>query len=165
MTPFGGVLYQNTLGSVGLFAISVATGELSEDIHPLSWGKQVWIPLGLSCLFGMGLSTFAYRLRCMTSATTFAILGNVCKIVTVLLNWLIWDKHCSHAGLMGLLLCLMCAYFYQQAPRRAKPEEKVETEVTMHKETLIQRRGDDSGATKSNDSESNTHSIEKDAEA
>lgn len=120
MTVFGGVYYQNTLGSVGLFALCIATREF-DDVSVASWGPMVWGPLLTSCVLGMGLSTFAYRVRAMTSATAFAILGNVCKIVTVLLNWMIWDKHCSHTGLAGLMLCLVCAYFYEPAPRRAVP--------------------------------------------
>jgi GDP-mannose transporter len=123
MTPFGGVYYQNTLGSVGLLAIAFISGEFDGTVTPMSWGWHVWFPLGLSCLLGMGLSTFAYRLRAMTSATVFAILGNVCKVVTVLLNWLIWDKHCSPTGLVGLSVCLVCAYLYVPAPRRPKQED------------------------------------------
>jgi len=134
MTPFGGVLYQNTLGSVGLFAISVFGGEFDEDFHPWDWDSKILFPLFVSCLLGMGLSTFAYRARCMVSATSFAILGNVCKVVTVLLNWLIWDKHCTFEGLVGLGICLVCAYFYQQAPKSTDPI--VEKEEYMNLEEL-----------------------------
>merc|ERR1711865_389410 len=119
MTAFGGVYYQNTLGSVGLLAISFAAGELETSLAPSTWGMNVWLPLLSSCVLGMGLSAFAYRLRKMTSATVFAILGNVCKVATVILNWLIWDKHCSPTGLMGLTLCLVCAYFYKPAAKRS----------------------------------------------
>ena len=111
MTPFGGVLYMNAIGSVPLLLLALGTSEFDADFHPTAWGWRIWLPLGVSCLLGMGLSTFAYRARCMVSATSFAILGNVCKVVTVILNWLFWDKHCTLEGLCGLLICLVCAYF------------------------------------------------------
>lgn len=130
MTAFGGVYYQNALGSVGLLALCIVTNEF-HDVDVTSWNAMVWGPLLTSCLLGMGLSTFAYRVRAMTSATAFAILGNVCKIVTVLLNWMIWDKHCSPTGLAGLLLCLACAYFYKPAPRRPVPESDPEEEAVL----------------------------------
>jgi solute carrier family 35 protein len=43
MTPFGGVYYQNTLGSVGLFFIALVSGEFSGDnpkFHPATWSSQ-----------------------------------------------------------------------------------------------------------------------------
>ena len=79
MTAFGGVYYQNALGSVGLLALCIVTNEF-HDVDVTSWNAMVWGPLLTSCLLGMGLSTFAYRVRAMTSATAFAILGNVCKV-------------------------------------------------------------------------------------
>ena len=72
MTAFGGVYYQNALGSVGLLALCIVTNEF-HDVDVTSWNAMVWGPLPTSCLLGMGLSTFA-------SATAFAIIGNVCKV-------------------------------------------------------------------------------------
>jgi len=128
MSPFGGVLYMNAIGSVPLLLLAFLTDEFdfsnqNAGFNPAAWGRQIWLPLGISCLLGMGLSTFAYRARCMVSATSFAILGNVCKVVTVFLNWFFWDKHCTKEGLLGLLICLVCAYFYQQAPKRSEPQQ------------------------------------------
>lgn len=128
MTPFGGVYYQNTLGSVGLLAIAVLSGDIDSTLAPMSWERNVWVCVGTSCVLGMGLSTFSYRLRAMTSATAFAILGNVCKIVTVLMNWLFWDKHCTSTGLFGLMVCLVSAYFYKQSPRRAEIKDEIKDE-------------------------------------
>ena len=52
------------------------------------------------------------------SATYFTVIGNVCKVITVLINVMIWDKHASPKGLACLFMCLAAAFLYQQAPLR-----------------------------------------------
>ena len=52
------------------------------------------------------------------SATSFTVIGNVCKILTVLINVSIWDKHASPLGLSFLCVCLVGAAAYQQSPLR-----------------------------------------------
>ena len=55
--------------------------------------------------------------------------GNLCKILTVVVNILIWDKHASTTGLAFLFVCLASAAFYRQAPLReceSAHEAKVE---------------------------------------
>jgi GDP-mannose transporter len=44
--------------------------------------------------------------------------GNVCKVLTVAINYFIWTKHANNAGLCSLGMCLAAAYFYKQAPMR-----------------------------------------------
>lgn len=72
------------------------------------------------------MSYFAFLARAAVSATSFTVIGNVCKILTVLINISIWDKHASPVGLGALLICLAAAAAYQQAPfRKEVLEEKV----------------------------------------
>ena len=52
------------------------------------------------------------------TATLFTILGNVCKVLSIVINVMIWDKHATPFGILCLLFCLVAAYFYQQAPLR-----------------------------------------------
>ena len=78
MTTYGRVYYQNSLGSVGLFIMAVLFGELGE-LNPVAWGTGAWVAIIVGCMLGMGMSTFSYRLRAMTSSTQMAIIGNVCK--------------------------------------------------------------------------------------
>lgn len=56
--------------------------------------------------------------RSMVSATTFTLVGVVNKLLTVLLNVAIWDKHSTPSGLFAVCICLLAGMFYQQAPRR-----------------------------------------------
>jgi GDP-mannose transporter len=46
------------------------------------------------------------------------VIGNSCKLLTIVINCTIWDKHASPFGIACLLACLVCAYFYEQAPLR-----------------------------------------------
>ena len=64
------------------------------------------------------MSYFAFLCRASVSATSFTVIGNVCKILTVVINVSIWDKHASPLGLGALLLCLAAAATYQQYPYR-----------------------------------------------
>lgn len=64
------------------------------------------------------MSYFAFLCRALVSATSFTVVGNVCKILTVLINISIWDKHASRVGLGALLFCLAAAAAYQQSPLR-----------------------------------------------
>ena len=58
--------------------------------------------LGVSCVLGVAMSYFAFLARSSVSATCFTVIGNVCKVVTVLINVFIWDKHASPTGLAFL---------------------------------------------------------------
>ena len=41
-----------------------------------------------------------------------------CKILTIVINVLLWDKHASAFGIVCLLGCLAAAFVYKQAPLR-----------------------------------------------
>lgn len=53
------------------------------------------------------------------SATSFTVIGILCKLGTLIVNRLIWDKHAGLKGSFFLLVCLAAGTFYQQAPMRA----------------------------------------------
>ncbi len=55
--------------------------------------------------------------------------GILCKILTVVINYFIWDKHASLAGIGCLGVCLAAGTFYQQAPKRTP-------EAGSHKATV-----------------------------
>ena len=55
---------------------------------------------------GLGMSFLSFLLRNMISATSFAIVGNMCKVATILVNTVIWDQHSDSMGIMALMLCL-----------------------------------------------------------
>jgi len=79
--------------------------------------------VGISCAMGMAMSFFSFYARDSLPATSFTVVGNICKILSVLLNVIIWDKHASPTGLMALLLCILGSGLYKPAPAREKSEK------------------------------------------
>ena len=118
---WGRVFYTN------LWACLISGGiTLATEPQVLPWTEgQNWsiltpvslAALGVSCVLGVAMSYFAFLARSSVSATCFTVIGNVCKVVTVLINVFIWDKHASPTGLAFLFGSLVCAYFYKQAPQ------------------------------------------------
>jgi solute carrier family 35 protein len=73
----------------------------------------------VSCIFGVGISFSSYSIRGELSATSFDLLGIVCKFGTVLLNVALELEHANFCGFACLCGILASAYFYQQAPMRS----------------------------------------------
>ena len=78
----------------------------------------LWIFGGSVSALGVAMSYFAFLCRAQLSATSFTIVGNACKVITVLINVSIWDKHATPLGLCCLFWCLVAAALYKQAPMR-----------------------------------------------
>mmetsp|Transcript_19939 Transcript_19939/g.39147 ORF Transcript_19939/g.39147 Transcript_19939/m.39147 type:complete len:308 (-) Transcript_19939:307-1230(-) len=119
MTTWGRVYYTNALPVIPLFFIMYYTGEFEKlSSMELGFVSQFW--LFLSCACGVAISYYAFLCRAAVSATSFTVLGNTCKVITVTLNILVWDNHATPEGVMSLFMCLVCAYFYDQAPIRQR---------------------------------------------
>ena len=50
------------------------------------------------------------------SGASFALISVMNKVLTVIVNCVMWDKHASQAGIISLLVCLAGGFLYQQAP-------------------------------------------------
>ena len=84
---------------------------------------EVQISLVVSCLIGFAISYFAFACRSQVSATTFSVVGNACKLLTILLNYLIWEHHASVEGIAALCVCLLASFAYKEAPKRSAVAE------------------------------------------
>lgn len=113
---WGRVFYTNLLACLPL-TLSYAMGE-SDVISSTEWTPAAVAALTVSCALGLAMSYFAFLCRKLVSAAMFTVIGNCCKIATVIINLLIWDQHANTTGIFCLLCCLGCAYFYKQAPLR-----------------------------------------------
>jgi solute carrier family 35 len=71
-----------------------------------------------SCLIGVGVAHSSYVMRSACSATLSAVMGIVCKVITVLINIALWDKHASVVELCFLFMGLVAGFYYEQAPVR-----------------------------------------------
>ena len=118
MTTWGRTFYNNAIAFVPMALLLPLSGELARFN-----GSQLTVTgissLALSCVLGVGMSFFSFKLRALVSATSFSVVGNVCKVLTILVNIVIWDKHAGVWGTLGLLVCLVASGLYQQAPMRS----------------------------------------------
>ena len=115
-STWGRVYYSNLLAAVPLvftFAGDRTELEAVRDMSPSGLAALL-----LSVVLGASMSYFAWSARSLLSATSFTVVGNVCKLLTIMINISIWDKHASLPGIVCLLFCLGAAYFYKQAPMK-----------------------------------------------
>ncbi|KAH9625343.1 hypothetical protein KSS87_022741 [Heliosperma pusillum] len=151
LNTWGLVLYNN-LEALLLFPLELfIMGELKKIEHEISdetdwYSFGVILPVGLSCLFGLSISFFGFSCRKAISATGFTVLGIVNKLLTVVINLLIWDKHSTVVGTVGLLICMLGGVMYQQSTNKPKPAKVAEPqenneeaqkllELQVHKES------------------------------
>ena len=66
----------------------------------------------VSCIFGLGISFFGFSVRRKISATAFTVMGCTNKLLTLLVNTLVWDKHASLGGQASLLVCIAGGVLY-----------------------------------------------------
>lgn len=114
-----GLVYYNNL--VSLFLSPAFLLISGEALQVFNVRKDTWLTLGtstpviLSCGFGLAISFFGFACRKAVSATTFTVVGVTNKLLTVLINVVLWDKHASATGIAGLLTCVLGGVMYQQS--------------------------------------------------
>eukprot|EP00928_Gymnodinium_smaydae_P090976 TRINITY_DN74684_c0_g1_i1.p1 TRINITY_DN74684_c0_g1~~TRINITY_DN74684_c0_g1_i1.p1 ORF type:complete len:340 (-),score=55.78 TRINITY_DN74684_c0_g1_i1:41-1021(-) len=126
-STWGRVYYSNLLSCVPLMVVSMGSQEqtaLTESITPAGV-----CAIGVTVIMGAAMSYFAWSARAALSATMFTICGNVCKILTIVINLMLWDRHANPQGLLFLGVSFAGAYFYQQAPLRRKEVPTSEEEL------------------------------------
>lgn len=138
LNTWGLVLYNN-LEALLLFPLELLVmGELKKIKHEISdesdWHSfEVVLPVGLSCLFGLAISFFGFSCRRAISATGFTVLGIVNKLLTVVINLVIWDKHSTWVGTVGLLICMLGGVMYQKSTSNT-PKAGTETKAQAREE-------------------------------
>jgi len=112
------VLLTNAMSLPLMMSIGIVTGELSK--FRLDTLNSTNIPLlVVSCIVGAAIGFSGWWCRSLVSATSFTVIGILNKLLTVLLNILVWDNHASTAGTLCLLGCLAGGAMYRQAPLRS----------------------------------------------
>lgn len=99
-------------------SLAMVMSDERKYVRSYKWDLNGILIVGLSCLVGTFMSVSSFHLRSMISATSFTVIGTVCKILSVLMNYFMWDQHASHSGIGALLFCVLSATLYQQAPLR-----------------------------------------------
>eukprot|EP00494_Astrolonche_serrata_P032468 UN32737 len=72
--------------------------------------------LVLSCICGLFIGWAGWNCRQLLSAASYTLVGVTNKIVTVLVNMLIWDQHANSIGVGALGMCIIGSAIYRQAP-------------------------------------------------
>ena len=118
MSTWTRVYYNNAL-SIPMAVLSsiVAVGSV---VFATTLTPSAICAVGVSCVVGVAISYAGFNLRCLVSATSFTIVGVVCKIITVLLNDMIWTQHSTAIGHFGLLICIASGFAYERAKAGAR---------------------------------------------
>eukprot|EP00929_Paragymnodinium_shiwhaense_P108649 TRINITY_DN74973_c0_g1_i1.p1 TRINITY_DN74973_c0_g1~~TRINITY_DN74973_c0_g1_i1.p1 ORF type:complete len:354 (-),score=34.41 TRINITY_DN74973_c0_g1_i1:127-1188(-) len=111
------VLYTNILALPVMAFGAVISGEL-QRIDTVKMSTLGAGALVVSLVGGIAISWAGWNCREKTTATAYTLLGVICKLVSVLLNIAIWDKHATPLGCGWLAVCVVAGSFYQQAPLR-----------------------------------------------
>ena len=104
MSNWGRVYYTNLLSCIPVGVLMVLFREDRDFSDWLSNNASVeaWTALIASCLCGIGMSYAGFFCRSIVSATMFTVVGIICKVATIVVNCVIWDKHATSTGLAFL---------------------------------------------------------------
>ncbi|EKX39325.1 hypothetical protein GUITHDRAFT_114526 [Guillardia theta CCMP2712] len=85
-------------------------------VNMSSWGRSYYnnvLALGpLSIPWILSEDESWEHLAQQVSATSYSVIGNMNKVLTIIINYTIWKKHASELGLFWLLGCLVSGYAY-----------------------------------------------------
>ncbi|KAG6488369.1 hypothetical protein ZIOFF_049612 [Zingiber officinale] len=129
LNTWGFVFYNNLLSLMMAPVFWIVTGEYADVFTAYGSRSENWFDfvaffaVALSCVFGLLISFFGFAARKAISATAFTVTGVVNKFLTVAINVLIWDKHASPLGLVGLLSTLVGGVLYQQSVTGKGPNQ------------------------------------------
>eukprot|EP00877_Chromochloris_zofingiensis_P004223 jgi/Chrzof1/13801/Cz08g12270.t1 len=118
ISNWGRVYHTNLLSGLTLLAVWPFMAEERKYIATCTLNTVQLCLLCLSCAVGVTMSHASWLMRSKTTATAASVVGIVCKLITVALNIVIWDKHASPAGLVFVLLSIISGATYRQAPLR-----------------------------------------------
>lgn len=112
MSTWTRVYYNNTLSLPLAFLSSLALG--FGRFLTAEWNRTTILALLLSCVVGVAISYAGFNLRKLISATSFTVVGVVCKLITILINDVMWEHHSNLLGHVGLLICISAGFAYEK---------------------------------------------------
>jgi drug/metabolite transporter (DMT)-like permease len=100
---WGPTMYTNVISILPMATIGLVTHE-ADRMHRVSLTPTALCWLTLSCVVGVAISYLGWRARSLVSATCYTVLGVANKMVTVLVNVIMWDQHASSLGILSLII-------------------------------------------------------------
>merc|ERR1712048_537478 len=126
-TLWESVFYTNLLSLFPMFMWATAMQEYNKEFKReevnLLWAFLILI---ISSCVGVGIGYSSWNCRSLISATSFTLVGVVNKFLTIFVNVIMWDQHANMQGICGLVVCLLGATFYQQAPLRESEKAEIQ---------------------------------------
>ncbi|KAJ1481552.1 hypothetical protein T484DRAFT_1954091 [Baffinella frigidus] len=128
MTSWGRSYYNNLLAIAPLLVPWALSP--SESVESLSasgaLSSLAFAAVLLSCILGLCISVTAFHCRGMVSATSYSLIGNMNKVLTVLINRSVTSHHSTAWGAACLVGCLLSGYAYTAVQPSAAPSTKTE---------------------------------------
>jgi GDP-mannose transporter len=115
MSTWTRVYYNNALSIPLALGSDIFAGDIS--FVKVEWTPGAVLAVSLSCVVGVAISYAGFNLRKLVSATSFTVVGVVCKLVTVLINDVIWTHHSNAIGHLGLVVCIFAGFCYERSKR------------------------------------------------
>jgi len=116
MSTWTRVYYNNTL-SIPMALVSATVMGLGKFLSA-EWSIYTVMLVVLSCVVGVAISYAGFNLRSLVSATSFTVVGVMCKLITVLINDMMWENHSNLMGHVGLLICIGAGFAFERTKAR-----------------------------------------------
>lgn len=120
MSTWSRSFYQNALAVPPMLLVSLISGEMAIVLRGGA-GSFAWGMVAASCVAGVGMSYFSFALRAVISATSFSVIGNVCKVLTILVNMMMWDQHSSEFLKFFLFWVFFDFVFFAKTNKKNSP--------------------------------------------
>eukprot|EP00293_Proteomonas_sulcata_P006393 CAMPEP_0184318930 /NCGR_PEP_ID=MMETSP1049-20130417/105672_1 /TAXON_ID=77928 /ORGANISM="Proteomonas sulcata, Strain CCMP704" /LENGTH=144 /DNA_ID=CAMNT_0026638893 /DNA_START=59 /DNA_END=493 /DNA_ORIENTATION=- len=106
----------NMLGTPVILALAAAAEPLSEVVETtLGLSLMPGMIVLLSCVMGLGISMSGTKCREVLSATSFDVLGNSTKYLTLAMSMIFLNSKPSTVSLIGVIVALTGGAFYSPA--------------------------------------------------
>ena len=129
LSAWGRAYHTNTLAVIPVMVIGFFAGEHKLILRSELWTLKAVSFLLTSCIVGVLMSYSSFLLRGLVTATSFTVVGTMCKIATVIINFFIWDKHASIHGIVALTCCILAGAAYEQSPLRTNNQLRAPKEA------------------------------------
>eukprot|EP00993_Chasmostoma_nieuportense_P001629 NODE_2493_length_1162_cov_40.947826_g2376_i0.p1 GENE.NODE_2493_length_1162_cov_40.947826_g2376_i0~~NODE_2493_length_1162_cov_40.947826_g2376_i0.p1 ORF type:complete len:327 (+),score=66.21 NODE_2493_length_1162_cov_40.947826_g2376_i0:66-1046(+) len=129
----GHVYYTNVLSILPMIANGLFVAEEQMRLDQASFNTISIIFLFLSCIIGIAISYTGWYCRDLLSATSYTLVGVLNKLIPVLINAIMWDKHATALGIFFLCVCISGGGLYTQSPMRAEALGPERIVVTGHR--------------------------------
>mmetsp|Transcript_59077 Transcript_59077/g.140533 ORF Transcript_59077/g.140533 Transcript_59077/m.140533 type:complete len:344 (+) Transcript_59077:302-1333(+) len=145
MTSWGRTYYNNLMTFMIFLPGMFVLGEHTTISEINNNGGLSTISLGLlllSCIWGTAISFLGFLCLDNISATTFNVMGNANKILTLVVNGLLWEHHAPVLANICLTLSLCGSACYGEAKRQQGVQEAAATKAAemlyVEKQTLVE---------------------------